>query len=152
MIKTLYTGSDVSEILQRIDKLTSHSQKSWGKMNAVQMLAHCNLSMETALGKNSIKRLFIGRIIGSMLKSSVLSEKPFGRNSPTDKSYIFAGRDDINFEEEKTKLKQQVSEFSQGGSSRCTTHPHPFFGKFTPEQWAIFQWKHLDHHLRQFGV
>ena len=121
-------------------------------MNAPQMLAHCNLSMETALGKNSIKRLFIGRIIGTMLKSRVLGEKPFGRNSPTDKSYIFAGRDDINFEEEKTKLKQQVNQFFEGGASLCTTHPHPFFGKFSPEQWAIFQWKHLDHHLRQFGV
>jgi hypothetical protein len=121
-------------------------------MNVAQMLAHCNISMETAMGKNFIKRVFIGRIIGTLMRPKVLGKKPFGKNSPTDKSYIFIGNNSLNFEEEKSKLKQQVQEFFQGGSSKCTTHPHPFFGKFTPEQWAVFQWKHLDHHLRQFGV
>ena len=30
--------------------------------------------------------------------------------------------------------------------------PHPVFGSFTPEQWGQMQYKHLDHHLRQFNV
>ncbi len=119
-------------------------------MNVSQMLAHCNVSMETAMGVNFIKRVFIGRIIGTLMKSKVLSEKPFGRNSPTDKSYIFPA--DLEFEAEKSKAIASIKKFHEGGPSKCTTHPHPFFGKFTPEEWAVFEWKHLDHHLRQFGV
>lgn len=149
-METLFHQPDVYNILQRIEKLTPGSERQWGKMNVAQMLAHCNVSMETAMGKNVIKRLFIGRIIGTVLKKSVLSQKPFGKNSPTDKSYVF--KSDVNFEEAKFKTIASVKQFFEGGPSKCTTHPHPFFGKFTPEQWAVFQWKHLDHHLRQFGV
>ncbi len=149
-MNNLFNQPDVSQILQRIDKLTAGSQRQWGKMNAAQMLAHCNVSLETAMGGNFIKRLFIGRIIGTLLKPMVLGAKPFRKNSPTDKSYIF--KDDRNFEEERSKTKASVTKFFEGGSSGCTTHPHPFFGRFTPEEWAVFQWKHLDHHLRQFGV
>ena len=149
-MNNLFTQSDVSQIIERIEKLTPDSQRQWGKMNVAQMLAHCNKSLETAMGLNFIKRLFIGRIISPFMKPGVLGEKPFGKNSPTDKSYIFKG--DLTFEEEKSTTIATIKKFFEGGPSNCTTHPHPFFGKFTPDEWAIFQWKHLDHHLRQFGV
>jgi hypothetical protein len=147
---TLFNQSDVSAIVERIEKLSPTSQRQWGKMKVAQMLAHCNVSLETAMGMNFMKRLFIGRIIGPLLKPTVLGKKPFGKNSPTDKSYIFTGEHD--FEKEKSKTTASVNKFFEGGPSGCTIHPHPFFGKLTPEQWGVFQWKHLDHHLRQFGV
>jgi len=149
-MNNLFNQSDVFEILERIKKLTPNSQRQWGKMNSSQMLAHCNVSLETAMGRNFIKRLFIGRIISPFVKQKVLGEKPFGKNSPTNKSYIFTGNH--TFEEEKSKTIESIQKFFKGGPSECTTYPHPFFGKFTPEEWVIFQWKHLDHHLRQFGV
>jgi hypothetical protein len=149
-MNNLFNEADVSEMLKRIEKLNPDSQRQWGKMNVAQMLAHCNVSLETAMGQNFIKRLFIGRIIAPFLRSAVLGEKPFGKNSPTDKSYIF--KDNREFGEEKTKTIASIKKFFEGGPTQCTTQPHPFFGKFTPDEWAIFQWKHLDHHLRQFGV
>ena len=151
-MNNLFNQSDVTELLERIGDLTPGQQRQWGKMNVAQMLAHCNVSMDTAMGKSYGKPIFIGRIIGTLLKSSALSEKPFGKNSPTDKSYIFTDNDKLDFEEEKSKLKQTVNQFFEGDASNCTTHPHPFFGKFTADEWGIFVWKHLDHHLRQFGV
>lgn len=42
--------------------------------------------------------------------------------------------------------------FAAAGPKGCTTHPHTFFGRLTPEEWATLMYKHLDHHLRQFGV
>ena len=149
-MNSLLIQADASEILERIEKLTPHTQRLWGKMNVAQMLAHCNVSLETAMGMNVIKRVFIGRIIGPLLKPRVLGEKIFARNSPTDKSYVFP--DDLKFEQEKSKILVSVNNFLEGGPSQCTNHPHPFFGRFTPEEWGIFEWKHLDHHLRQFGV
>ncbi len=149
-MNNLFNQSDVSKILERIEKLTTNSQRQWGKMNVAQMLAHCNASLETAMGLNFIKKLFIGRIIGFFTKPWALGEKPFPKNSPTANSYIF--NDNRKFEEEKSTVIASVKKFFEGGPSQCTIHPHPFFGKFTPEEWAVFQWKHLDHHLRQFGV
>lgn len=149
-MNNLFNRADVSEILERIEKLTPNSQRQWGKMNVAQMLAHCNISLETAMGLNFIKRVFIGRIIGPLKKPGVLGEKKFARNTPTDKSYVFPSN--LMFEEEKSKTMASIKKFIEGGPSICTTYPHPFFGKFTPEEWAVFEWKHLDHHLRQFGV
>jgi hypothetical protein len=106
--------------------------------------------MEMAMGKFSIPRVFIGRVIAPFMKKAVLSETPFRKNSPTDKSHIFP--DDLDFEQQKEKAKASILKFFNGGVSECTKHPHPFFGKFTPEEWAVFEWKHIDHHLRQFGV
>lgn len=151
-MKTLFNQPDVSEIFDRMEKLSADSPRQWGKMNAAQMLAHCHLSMETARGNHFMKRVLIGRIIGGLLKPQVLNDKPFSKNSPTDKTYIFTNKTNLHFETEKTKLKHSIQQFFEGGASKCTTYPHPFFGHFTSEQWAVFQWKHLDHHLRQFGV
>jgi len=37
-------------------------------------------------------------------------------------------------------------------SSGCVAHPHSFFGRMTPDEWAVLMYKHVDHHLRQFGA
>ncbi|MBS1756940.1 MAG: DUF1569 domain-containing protein [Bacteroidetes bacterium] len=149
-MNNLFNKSDVSEILARIDKLTPTSQAQWGKMNVGQMLAHLNTALETALGLNSPKRLFIGRILGPFVKANYLSEKPLSKNAPTDKFYIYT--DNRDFEHEKIKCIDLVKQFFDGGASKCTTNPHSFFGNLTPDEWALSQWKHFDHHLRQFGV
>jgi Protein of unknown function (DUF1569) len=148
-MNNLFNESDVSGILARIDKLTLNSERQWGKMNVAQMLSHLNTALETAMGFNSPKRLLIGRILGSFVKPNYLSEKPFGKNSPTDKFYIFT--DDRDFEKEKAKSIELIQQFLKGGPTKCTTSPHSFFGKLTPDEWALAQWKHFDHHLRQFN-
>ena len=29
---------------------------------------------------------------------------------------------------------------------------HPVFGKMSPTDWGVLGYKHIDHHLKQFGV
>jgi hypothetical protein len=150
-VNTLFNNSDHTAIQERLNRLKPNTPRQWGKMNAAQMLAHCNASLETAMGHNVIKPVgFIGRFIGSLLRPRTLGPKPFGKNSPTDNSYKFP--DNVTFEEQKAKIIRSIQQFHEGGPSRATRHPHPFFGKFTPNEWGVFQWKHIDHHLRQFGV
>nr|WP_294900307.1 DUF1569 domain-containing protein [uncultured Pedobacter sp.] len=149
-MNNLFNESDVSGIISRINKLSENSQNQWGKMNVGQMLAHLNAVLETAIGLNAPRRLFIGRIIGPLVKSGYLSEKPFAKNVPSSKFYLPTNHRD--FEKEKAKSIELINQFFIGGASKCTTHPHSFFGKLTPDEWALSQWKHFDHHLRQFGA
>lgn len=149
-MSNLYNHSNVLEILHRIDQLTPNSQKLWGSTSVEQMLSHLNAFLETTLDLNSPKRLLIGRFIGSFFKQRYVSVKQFSINSRTHKDYIIT--DFPNFELEKAKSIRLIEIFVQGGFSKCTSKPHPFFGKLTPEEWGIVQWKHFDHHLRQFGV
>lgn len=60
--------------------------------------------------------------------------------------------DPREFETEREQLKGKIIAFQKNGPEKCTTHPHAFFGKLTPEQWGRGLYKHLDHHLKQFGV
>ena len=72
------------------------------------------------------------------------------RNAPTAKTLVVS--DDRDLKMEQQRLSALIDRFAAAGPAGCTTHPHTFFGPLTPQQWAILQYKHLDHHLRQFGV
>lgn len=149
-MKSLFNQTDRTEILNRIDKLTPNSQRQWGKMDVAQMLAHCNASLETAAGLTFPSRVFIGRIIAPLMKPRFVSEKQFFKNFPTHESYRF--NTPMNFQEQKIKVVSLIKQFAENGMEKATTHSHSFYGKLTPEQWGITQYKHFDHHLRQFGV
>ncbi|HZL25934.1 MAG TPA: DUF1569 domain-containing protein [Acidobacteriaceae bacterium] len=60
--------------------------------------------------------------------------------------------DDRDLETELERLLGFIDRFAGAGADGCTKHPHTFFGPMTPMEWAGFMYKHLDHHLRQFGV
>jgi transposase InsO family protein len=95
--------------------------------------------------------MFLGRIIGRMVKSKVVGDdEPMRRNSPTTKDLVV--RDERDLGTERARLCTLLDRFAAAGATGCTTHPHSFFGRLTPEEWAILMYKHLDHHLRQFGV
>jgi len=147
---SLFNRTDAQSILDRLDRLTPDTPGLWGKMTVSQMLAHCSKAMEIATGRKYYPRLFIGRILGPFVKKHYLSEKPFSKGSPTDKHFIIKGEPD--FATEKQRLHDLVCAFTDGGTDNCTPHPHSFFGKMAPEEWSIGMYKHLDHHLRQFGV
>ena len=149
-MKSLFEPEAVSEIMHRLDALTPDAKREWGKMNVAQMLAHCSVTLDMAMGRNNPPQVLIGRLIGHFFKSQYSNDKLFSRNTPTDASLVIAGEKD--FSKERTHLKEQIEEFASGGEAGATKHPHPFFGKLTPEAWGKGMYKHLDHHLRQFGV
>jgi hypothetical protein len=85
-----------------------------------------------------------------MAKKQLLADKPFKQNLPTAPQFMV--KDYGVFESEKQKLTAMINKFQQGGPGKLSQDPHPFFGKLTVDEWDQLQWKHLDHHLRQFGV
>jgi Protein of unknown function (DUF1569) len=149
-MKNLFERETVDEVIVRIDKLQPATQRQWGKMDVAQMLAHCSAALDMASGGINPPRVLIGRLIGSLVKPIYTNEKPLSRNSPTDKKLLVSEQRDFLREQEQLKLK--VRQFCEGGEAKCTRHPHPFFGTLTPEDWSRGMYKHMDHHLRQFGV
>jgi transposase InsO family protein len=149
-MKNLFESATAEEVRERMAHLSPDSARLWGKMNPAQALAHCCAPLEVALGLRPQPRSLIGRLFGRLAKSSILSEKPIARNMPTDKSFVV--KDDRDFEAERQRLKELIDRFAMGGPAGCTKHPHSFFGPLTPVEWAELNYKHLDHHLKQFGV
>ena len=149
-MKNLFQQDTVDEVLSRIDNLQPAAVRQWGKMDVAQMMAHCSGTMDMASGRLNPPRIFIGRLIGPLFKSIFTNEKPFGKNAPTDKQLVVADQRDFRREQQQLKLK--IRQFYEGGKAQCTRHPHPFFGPLTPAVWGRGMYKHLDHHLRQFGA
>jgi hypothetical protein len=148
-MKNLFDATAVNEVKTRLGKLEPDSERLWGKMNVAQAAAHCSAGLELALGDRRPPRLFLGRIIGWMVKPMALgNDEPLHRNTPT----MIAVEDDRNLGAERERLCSMIDRFVNAGPEGCTTHPHSFFGRMTPEEWATLMYKHLDHHLRQFGA
>jgi hypothetical protein len=147
--QNLFQREAVEELISRIDRLRPESTRQWGKMNIAQMLAHCSAGLDMASGRLNPPRVLIGRLFGALARPIYINDKPFSRNSPTDKALVVS--DARDFLREQELLKQKLRQFHEGGEPRCTRHPHPFFGELTPQEWSRGMYKHLDHHLRQFG-
>ena len=150
-MKSLFNTTHNTEIIDRINNLSHQSQAQWGKMNVAQMLTHCQAPLRVAYGDLKLKRGLMGILFGSMFKKKLTrDEKPFDRNLPTDKAFLVIEKRE--FEKETNNLVALVKKFEQVGKNGITKDAHPFFGKMTPNEWDALQWKHLDHHLRQFGA
>jgi hypothetical protein len=149
-MKSLFSPSERQQILDRLGKLQAGATRHWGKMDPAQMLAHCVAALEVGVGDVAKDHSFIGKVLGRFVKGSLLGEKPFSKNSPTDPGFIVA--DARDFEKERARLAAIVQRFGSAGASAANGRMHSFFGRLKGDEWGILMYKHLDHHLRQFGV
>lgn len=147
-VKNLFDPVVKQEIVNRINKLNAKTQPQWGKMNASQMLAHVQMPIKVALGTHQPKGSSLLRLIGPLFKSKLWDEKPYQHSLPTDPTFVMTGIDK-DFEKEKNNLLELVNHFTE---TSIVGERHPVFGKMTKENWSKATWKHLDHHLQQFGV
>lgn len=149
-MRSLFEPLTKKSIQDRLAALSPGATRQWGKMNAAQMMAHCSIAMEAATGDKPRKQALIGKIFAPFVKSSFLGEKPFGKNSPTDPTFIVA--DARDFAKEREHLTNLIARFCQSGPSEAGQYTHSFLGKISGDDWGVVMYKHLDHHLRQFGT
>jgi hypothetical protein len=147
-IKNLFDADVKQDIITRIHQLTPGSKAVWGKMNVAQMLAHVQVPMGVALGTHTVKGNWLMKLILPLFKKNLYDEKPWKQGLPTDKTFIMTGFEK-DFENEKSELIDKLTRFTE---NNMINESHPVFGKLTKEQWSKATWKHLDHHLKQFGA
>jgi Protein of unknown function (DUF1569) len=148
-VKTLFQPADREALLARLDALQPGCTRQWGTMDPAQMLCHCAIALETGTGDRPMKQKLIGKILMPFFRSKILGEKPFSKNSPTDPTFVVSGTRD--FTAERTRLTGLVHRFVELGEDAAGKHEHAFFGKMTGREWGELMYKHIDHHLRQFG-
>ena len=153
-MKNLFDPTLVEDVERRILCLRLESERQWGTMPLSLVLAHCTSGFQMATGTITPKRApFPANVIGPLIKPLVFGDdKPMRRNSPSAPELFSIDPTQCDFEHERTHLIATVDSFVTKGSACCSQRPHPFFGPLKPQQWAILMYKHVDHHLRQFGV
>ena len=115
-MKNLFQPEAVDEVVSRIDKLQPAAERQWGKMDAAQMLAHCSAALDLASGRLVRPRIFIGRLIGRLVRPIYSNEKPFSKNNPTDPKLVIS--DARDFRREQEQLKVRIRRFQCAGLNR----------------------------------
>ena len=149
-MQNLFNTADRDAVLGRLEALQPTGTRQWGTMTAAQALAHCSLALEMACGERKKPQALLGRLVTPFIRSTVLGEKPMGRNAPTDRDLVVA--DDRDFAAEQRRLAGMIDRFVRLGPDAAGTQVHSFFGRFTGDEWGRLMYKHVDHHLRQFGA
>jgi hypothetical protein len=149
-MKSLLDVSAFEELRGRLDQLTPETRGRWGKMDVAQMMAHLSNVLEIAVGDQKPARLWLSYLIGSLIKIKFIDNSPIPHNSPTVGSFRVTTPKE--FLKEKARLSKLLERLNTGGAAGVTTHPHPFFGPMTPDEWGRGQYKHASYHFDQFGV
>lgn len=151
-IKNIFAQDVTEEMVSRIEKLTPESQPLWGKMNVAEMLAHCCVTYEFYLepGKHKKPTGLKKMLIKLLAKNIVVGPKPYKRNSPTSPEFKITTKRE--FETEKSRLIAFMRETQKLGGDYFNGKESHAFGTLNTQEWNNMFYKHLDHHLLQFGV
>lgn len=152
MIRNIFDKQVSEEVIGRINKLTPSTMPQWGKMNAGQMLAHCNVTYRYTFEPEQFKKpnAIMKFLLRTFIKKIVTSEKPYQRNGRTAPEFIMTASKD--FESEKNKLIENIRKTQQLGESYFEGKENFSFGRMTAKEWNTLFYKHLNHHLSQFAV
>lgn len=151
-MKNIFHQEVTDEVIGRINQLTSETQPKWGKMDVAQMLAHCCVTYEFIFEpeKHPKPNPFMALIIKLVAKQAVVGEKPFKKNGATAPAFKMV--DEKDFEKEKERLIEFLKKTQELGEAHFDGKESHSFGKLTKTEWNNMFYKHLDHHLTQFGV
>lgn len=121
-------------------------------MNSAQMLCHCDKVLKVAIGKLILpKTNFFIYYIGNLTRiEMMIFNNGIPPNMPTFKKLVV--EEICNFEGCRENLLKTLNEFIRISSENKLPERHELFGKMTKKEWGFMEYKHLNHHLKQFGL
>ncbi|MCK0145045.1 DUF1569 domain-containing protein [Arenibacter sp. F26102] len=150
-MENIFNKKVVDKVIGRINKLNSKSNGLWGKMTVAQMLAHCNVPYEMVYTDKHPKPNGIMKFMLKLfVKQPVVNDKPYKKNSRTAPAFLIT--DERDFEIEKKRLIDHLTKTQELGEDYFHNKESHSFGPLTKTEWNNLFYKHLNHHLEQFGV
>lgn len=150
-LPNIFTREVTQSLIQRISNLHPDTRPGWGKMGVAEMLAHCNVTYEMAYENvHQPPNLFFRLLLKFFVKKTVISEAPYKRNNKTAPAFLI--KETRDFETEKRRLVSYIEKTQQLGETAFDNRPSLSFGVLNKTEWNNMFYKHLDHHLTQFGV
>lgn len=151
MLLNTFDPATTKAVLARLDKISFDTKPKWGKMNAAQMLAHLNVGYDLAYEKTkSNSSWFTKLMLKAFVKKIVVGDKPYTKNARTAPDFLITTEKE--FEAEKSKLIDYINQTEEYGAVYFEGKESDSFGPLTSKEWSNLFYKHLDHHLAQFGV
>jgi hypothetical protein len=145
---TLRNESTRNRLIQRLHNLTPDSHPQWGTLDAPRMICHLGDTLAMGLGDVRTPSVNANPILRFVLKYLIFYVMPMPKGLPTTTELL--ATPPASFEADRLCAIQLIARLA---ATPCTLGPtHPFFGPLTNDEWNVLQWKHIDHHLKQFGL
>ena len=148
-MKSLFDDATRAALVARLDRLTADTPARWGKFTAPKMVAHLNQSARMAMGSLAVapRRSFL---TNAFMRWLIIYVAPFPKSAPTAPELLSAGHN-AEFDAERAEFHELLRKLLARRYEEAWP-PHPAFGPMTGKDWGVLGHKHIDHHLRQFGV
>jgi Protein of unknown function (DUF1569) len=146
---SIFDSTTRAALLGRIERLSPHSKRQWGQMSAAQMQVHIGDGLRIALGTKHCapKR---GPLRFPPLRWLVIhSPIPWPQGAPTAPELL--NPHTAEWDADRAQLVADIKQVAARGE-KANWAEHPAFGKLSGRSWGVLMWRHIDHHLRQFGV
>ena len=137
-----------SALEARLAAIRPDSPRQWGSMTVDQMLHHVNIVLMESLGEHTAKPNIRG-LPESLVRWAILN-MPWGKGAPTRPDMIIPAGERFDFESEKAQCLAMIRRFLAQPLESAWPRAANF--AMTGKHWSQLQYKHLDHHLTQFGV
>ena len=146
--KTVFDRESREELARRMESIDPARGPLWGKMSSGQMLAHVNSALMMATGElpTQPKKSPFANPLARWL---VIYKLKWPQGTPTAPELLATppGEWAADLARFRDLLEQA------GGRSPDGPWPrHPVFGMMAGKHWGVLGYKHVDHHLRQFGA
>lgn len=145
--KSFFRSIAYQQLLSRLSSFQADSKPKWGRMTPAQTLMHLDKAIGCGVGQyqfSNISNVFT-RTIVKWLVIDILPRFPHNARTGS----MLKVQDEPDFIKAKQKLLQTLE---LAYHSTQNEYPHPLFGNLTKSEWGVLVFKHLDHHLRQFGL
>ncbi|MCU0403356.1 MAG: DUF1569 domain-containing protein [Chitinophagaceae bacterium] len=151
MYANIFTDINYAEIVNRLKKLNADAERKWGTMTPAEMIRHCRAQIDFILNPSPDVKIYPTMFRFSPVRWLALYGIPWPKNSKTAPELDVTKKltDTTDFDNEKHLILQGLHNLYHADHVEAI---HPLFGKMGKNQWGRVVWKHLDHHLRQFGV
>jgi hypothetical protein len=146
---SLFNARDREAMLGRIGHLTPDRKPLWGRFTTPEMICHVSSGLRQGLGE-----LETGPPSGAMahapLNWLVIHVLPWPEGKAKSPPEFLATRP-TTWDADVGRLCELIERFAARGPS-AQWPASRVFGRISGRSWGVLQHKHLDHHLRQFGV
>ena len=149
-MKSLCDSETQKEIRERLGCVKPDSPRQWGRMSAHQMICHLNDSFRVAAGEKyaSPATSFWTRTVIKWAALHTPVRWPQGVATRPEVEQGRGGTPPRDWERDREELRALILAFA----NRTEFGVHPIFGKMSRRDWMIWGYRHVDHHLRQFGA
>lgn len=137
---------------ERLQALTPETERRWGSLTPIGLLAHLRRSIEVSLGEVAVEdqSTLLSRTLVRWLAIHLMRSWPRGKIKVPE---VFIPAPEEDFEKERAHLLDAIERFVEAQAADPARRTrHPVLGEFTLQGWGHVHGRHFRHHFEQFGV